>query len=125
MRLLNARSRFTVTVDRTAQVCVTIVYSPAPRAVHELVLTLEAGSTVAHAVTMAARRGVTVPPESCTGVWGKKAEPGQLLVNGDRVEVYRALKVDPKIARRLRFAGQGAKSAGLFSNRRAGAKAGY
>lgn len=114
-----------MTADRTAPVRVTLVYSPAPRVVQELVLTLEAGSTVAHAVTMAALRGVTVGPELCTGVWGKKAEPDQLLVDGDRVEVYRALKVDPKIARRLRFAGQGAKSAGLFSNRRAGAKAGY
>ncbi len=86
---------------------------------------LEEGSTVSHAARMAALQGVSVAPEACTGVWGKKAEPDQVLVNGDRVEIYRALKVDPKIARRLRFVGQGAKSAGLFSNRRAGAKAGY
>lgn len=125
MRLSNERSRFTVTVDRMVPVRVTLVYSLAPRAVQELVLTLEACSTVAHAVGMAARHGVTVPLESCTGVWGKKAEPGRVLVDGDRVEIYRALKVDPKIARRLRFVGQGAKSAGLFSHRRAGAKAGY
>ena len=114
-----------MSVDRLGQVCITVVFSPAPRAVHELLLTLDAGSTVADAVALAAWRGVSVPPESRAGVWGKKAEPGQRLVNGDRVEIYRALKVDPKIARRLRFAGQGAKRAGLFSNRRVGAKAGY
>jgi len=33
--------------------------------------------------------------------------------------------VDPKVARRERFARQGAKTAGLFAKRRAGAKAGY
>ena len=113
------------TVDPCAQVRVTLVYSPAPRAVQELELMVAEGSTVSHAVGMAALQGVSVAPDACAGVWGKKAAPNQLLVNGDRVEIYRALKVDPKIARRLRFVGQGAKSAGLFSNRRAGAKAGY
>jgi putative ubiquitin-RnfH superfamily antitoxin RatB of RatAB toxin-antitoxin module len=37
----------------------------------------------------------------------------------------RTLKVDPKVARRERFVKQGAKAAGLFSQRRAGGKAGY
>ena len=45
--------------------------------------------------------------------------------NGDRVEVYQPLKVDPKVARRERFAKQGARSAGLFASRRAHSKAGY
>lgn len=113
------------TTDRAVQVRITLVYSPAPRQTYELALTLAAGSTLAQAVTQAASQGVTVSSDCCMGVWGKKAAPEQLLVDGDRVEVYRALKVDPKVARRLRFAGQGAKSAGLFSSRRAGAKAGY
>ena len=43
----------------------------------------------------------------------------------DRVEVYRALKVDPKVARRERFAKQGARTTGLFASKRPGAKAGY
>jgi sulfur carrier protein len=47
------------------------------------------------------------------------------LREGDRVEIYRALRVDPKEARRQRFAGQGAKTAGLFVKKRQGAKAGY
>jgi putative ubiquitin-RnfH superfamily antitoxin RatB of RatAB toxin-antitoxin module len=50
-----------------------------------------------------------------------------VLSNNDRMEIYRALTVDPKVARRERFARQGAKkkAAGLFARRRAGAKAGY
>jgi sulfur carrier protein len=47
------------------------------------------------------------------------------LQDGDRLEIYRPLKVDPKVARRERFARQGAKTTGLFAKRRPGAKAGY
>ena len=53
-----------------------------------------------------------------------KATGGNANVS-DRVEIYRPLRVDPKEARRQRFTGQGAKAAGLFQNRRKGAKAGY
>ena len=59
------------------------------------------------------------------GVWGRKARPDELLQEGDRVEVYRPLRVDPKVARRERFRSQGARSAGLFATRRPGAKPGY
>ncbi|MBW8723026.1 MAG: RnfH family protein, partial [Polaromonas sp.] len=44
---------------------------------------------------------------------------------GDRLEIYRGLRVDPKVARRERFNRQGVKRAGLFAKTRAGAKAGY
>ena len=59
------------------------------------------------------------------GVWGRKATPEQTLRDTDRVELYRPLKVDPKVARRERFKSQGARTTGLFSKRRAGAKSGY
>ena len=45
--------------------------------------------------------------------------------DGDRVEIYRDLKVDPKVARRERFRKQGARATGLFAQRRPGAKPGY
>ncbi|MEX1167273.1 MAG: RnfH family protein, partial [Hydrogenophaga sp.] len=47
------------------------------------------------------------------------------LREGDRLEICRELRVDPKVARRERFAGQGARGAGLFAQRRPGSKAGY
>lgn len=107
---------------------VTLVYSPAARQVRELDLTLPAGSTVAQALA-ASGLARTFPEISCEplqlGVWGRKAQADQVLLDKDRVEIYRALKVDPKVARRERFAKQGAKKAGLFKQRRAGAKPGY
>jgi putative ubiquitin-RnfH superfamily antitoxin RatB of RatAB toxin-antitoxin module len=60
-----------------------------------------------------------------TGVWGEPAPLDHLLAELDRVEVYRALTVDPKLARRLRFSKQGARAAGLFAKRRPGSKPGY
>lgn len=59
------------------------------------------------------------------GVWGKRVSLDQLLRENDRVEIYRQLRVDPKVARRERFSRQGVKSAGLFSTKRVGAKSGY
>jgi putative ubiquitin-RnfH superfamily antitoxin RatB of RatAB toxin-antitoxin module len=48
-----------------------------------------------------------------------------VLRDGDRLELLRPLRVDPKVARRERFTGQGARSAGLFAKRRPNSKAGY
>jgi putative ubiquitin-RnfH superfamily antitoxin RatB of RatAB toxin-antitoxin module len=36
------------------------------------------------------------------GIWSKPASPETRLRDGDRVEIYRPLKVDPKEARRRR-----------------------
>lgn len=36
------------------------------------------------------------------GVFGVRVEPGHVLRDGDRVEIYRPLTVDPKEARRRR-----------------------
>ena len=59
------------------------------------------------------------------GVWGKHCTLNHKLIVNDRIEIYRSLRVDPKVARRERFTRQGAKRAGLFANKRVGAKAGY
>ena len=59
------------------------------------------------------------------GLWGRKAPLDRTLHDGDRVELYRPLRVDPKRARRERFGRQGARTAGLFARRRPGSKPGY
>lgn len=100
---------------------VVVVTSPGPREVHEVTLQLPAGTTVAQALEASGVPG----PAGSIGVWRRKAELSQVLRDRDRVEVYRPLLVDPKVARRERFARQGARSAGLFAKRRAGAKSGY
>lgn len=40
------------------------------------------------------------------GVFGARAAPGARVANGDRIEIYRPLIVDPKTARRLRGKGK-------------------
>lgn len=111
-----------------ALVNITLVYSPAPRQVRQWALALPAGATLAQALATCRVREEfpdLSPERLSVGIWGRKAGLNHRLQDQDRVEVYRALKVDPKVARRERFSRQGAKSAGLFARRRPGAKAGY
>lgn len=109
-------------------IAVSLVYSPRARVVQQWEMALDVGATVADAVR---RSGVLAPLTAAQvgalecGVWGRKVPHSHPLRDGDRVELYRALLVDPKVARRERFVRQGAKSAGLFAKRRVGAKAGY
>lgn len=114
--------------EATALLAVAIVYSPAPRQVREWQVKIPAGTTVAKA--LAACGVLDEFPElqasrPVLGIWGRKTVPGHVLLDGDRVEIYRGLRVDPKVARRERFRRQGAKRAGLFAKTRMGAKAGY
>ena len=107
---------------------VTLAYSPAAREVHEIALDLKLGSCVADALAasgLMARSAELASSPFQVGVWNKKVELNQVLHDQDRVEIYRALKVDPKVARRLRFKKQGAKKAGLFSKSRPEGKPGY
>lgn len=66
-------------------------------------LVLGAGSTVADAVAAArlVGDGISVDPQRL-GIFGRRVPPEHALRDGDRVEVYRALVVDPKEARRRR-----------------------
>lgn len=90
---------------------VTVAFSPAPREVREWQLELPAGSTVADAI---AASGLDADA-SMAGVWGRRASAAQVLRDRDRVEIYRPLTVDPKVARRERFRRQGVRAAGLFA----------
>lgn len=111
-----------------AEINVVVAYAPAPRQVREIALSLPAGSTLAQALQasgLAAMYPELDLAHAPLGIWGRKAAREQVLREQDRVEVYRPLRVDPKVARRERFARQGARTAGLFAQRRAGAKAGY
>lgn len=107
---------------------VTLVYSPSPRKMQEIVLELPLGSTVSQALQASGLQAMFPDLDlqhAQAGVWGRKAGREQVLRDQDRVELYRPLKVNPKVARRERFAKQGARTTGLFATRRPGAKAGY
>jgi putative ubiquitin-RnfH superfamily antitoxin RatB of RatAB toxin-antitoxin module len=83
---------------------VEVVYSPAPEQVLRRPLSLPAGSTVADALQASglALEGHAIQPLE-TGIWGLKAGPETRLREGDRVEIYRPLRCDPKEARRQRY----------------------
>ena len=106
---------------------VTVCFSPAPRQVLECALEVRTGTTLAQALSLACRQPVWPAgwsEDRCrslsAGVWGRKAGWDTVLRPGDRLELYRLLKVDPKVARRERFSRQGARRAGLFAKQRPG-----
>jgi len=86
------------------QVVVEVVYAePARRWLRRV--SLPAGSTVMHAIEASGLQqevaGLVVDPARL-GLFSRKAAPNQVLNEGDRVEIYRPLTLDPKEARRRR-----------------------
>ena len=100
---------------------VAVATSPRAGEATELPVTLPVGALLRDALVAAGCDAEAVD----VGIWGRAAALDTPLADGDRVEVYRPLVVDPKVARRLRFQQQGARSTGLFAQRREGAKSGY
>ena len=115
-------------MDEGGRLRVTVVHSPAPRKVREWVLELPRGATVLQALQASAIADEFPSLDldaAAVGIWGRKVGTNHPLRDGDRVEVYRPLQVDPKVARRERFRAQGARAAGLFAKKRPGSKPGY
>lgn len=107
---------------------VIVMYSPGPREVLEWLVELPEGATLRDAVLASGWPQVCAGQDVSAlevGTWGRRGSLDQPVRDGDRVEVYRPLLVDPKVARRERFRKQGARAAGLFASRRPGAKPGY
>ena len=125
MRLSSGPNRFMASESGWS---VTVVYSPEPRKIEQVSLALSEPCSVLRALQLSgllANYPELDSQQILLGVWGRKATPNQLLRDQDRVEVYRPLRVDPKVARRERFVKQGSRSTGLFVKTRIGAKAGY
>lgn len=106
-------------------ISITLAYSAAPREVVEKELVLPLKSTVQEALNLANLAEFTTDSDYQLGIWGKKTTLNHVLKDQDRLELYRSLKVDPKVARRERFQKQGARTTGLFAKTRTGGKAGY
>ena len=105
-----------------------VVYAPQPRQVEEIALSVHEPSSVLDALRHSGllQRFPEIDTSGIlVGIWGRQASLQQVLREHDRVEVYRTLRVDPKMARRERFVKQGARTTGLFVIKRPGAKAGY
>jgi putative ubiquitin-RnfH superfamily antitoxin RatB of RatAB toxin-antitoxin module len=86
-----------------AELVVTVVYCA--RGVEDIVeVRLAPGATVRDAIDasglLARRSELEAVPD--VGIWGRPCSLQKKVRDADRVEVYRALKVDPKEARRIR-----------------------
>jgi uncharacterized protein len=87
---------------------VEIAYSAAARHVDGVTLVMPPSSTVRDALLASGLlelHGLGIDAVRC-GIWGRRCDLAQALRDGDRVEIYRGLTVDPKEARRLRYKGQ-------------------
>ena len=84
---------------------VEVVWCPGPGRAETVALRLAAGATLADALRASGileRHGLDLATLR-VGVWAKVREPGTVLRDRDRVEIYRPLTVDPKEARRQRY----------------------
>jgi hypothetical protein len=102
-----------VSADAPGGIRVLVNYSPAPRVVDEIRLTLPPGATLADALRASGlleRHRLMLDDQLSVGIWAKARPLDTVLREDDRVEIWRGLKVDPKEARRQRYRKQPAKS---------------
>ena len=91
---------------------VEVVYAAAPHALQQASLQIPEGATVLDALRASGFTAALPAAELDalrTGIWSKACEPGTVLRDQDRVELYRPLLVDPKEARRQRYRRDGIK----------------
>lgn len=90
---------------------VEVAWSPGPRDILLATLSLPAGSRLVDALRASPWPAVQRLPEApagsaaavwTSGVWGRPRPADHVLRDGDRVEVWRPLAIDPKDARRER-----------------------
>ena len=92
-------------------ICVEIVYAQAQRSISKS-LRLSTGATITDAL-----RSASVDPDfqgvdltnAAVGIFGKVAHRDQPLEDGDRIEIYRPLLEEPKLARRKRASRKASK----------------
>lgn len=97
------RAEHAVAPGGAASVSVEVVYCAGRGDVDLTRLRLPAGATLADALEASGlqQRHPSLDP-SKAGIWSRPAPPTQALREGDRVEFYRELRVDPMQARRER-----------------------
>lgn len=95
----------------TESIDIEVVYATRER--QELVaLRVPAGSSALEAVERSGLRHSfpeMVVEEDALGVFGRRVPPGYVMQQGDRLEIYRPLKADPKEVRRQRALRQSGK----------------
>ena len=93
---------------------VTVLLGQGPRQTRQVDLRLPLGSTAAQAVLASGLLLDCTPAQRdqlSLALWGKACGPEAVLHDHDRLELLRALVVDPKEARRLRYRRDGVRPA--------------
>jgi putative ubiquitin-RnfH superfamily antitoxin RatB of RatAB toxin-antitoxin module len=88
---------------------VRVIYAAAPSRQIVRDLRVPAGATVADAIRLSGigeLAGLADAGSQSLGIFGRRVDPATPLHDGDRVEIYRPLLLDPKEARRRRAARQ-------------------
>ena len=84
---------------------VAVAWSARPGEAREVDLELRAGASVLDAIrasgAMTGEGAIDISTQA-VGIWGRTVALDAPLAEGDRVEIYRALLMDPKEARRRR-----------------------
>jgi uncharacterized protein len=89
-----------------ARLIVEVVYA-SPRDEDAIRVTVPGGATLREAIEASGilARHPEIDPARCrVGVFGRERAQDAPVCAGDRIEIYRALRVDPKEARRKRVA---------------------
>ena len=84
---------------------VAVAFSPSRGRAFEVALELPAPATALaaiHASGVLERHPELAHGEPMLGIWGRACAPDTPIGNGDRIELYRPLAMDPNEARRLR-----------------------
>ena len=91
-----------------SRITVSVVYAE-PEHAFTVELSLPKGATVADAIERSgirrSRPDIAIRDDRL-GIFSRKASPDTELRDGDRVEIYRPLLIDPKEARRKRARGE-------------------
>ena len=110
--MLSHAGRNQFSVNRLLKVSTSInveVVFGMPESQQIVAISVPSGSTVADALE-ASKIGTIFPDADIdhlpTGIWGRPVERDQELANGDRVEIYRELELEPMESRRLRALGR-------------------
>ena len=89
------------------QIVVTVVFAPAPGIEHVISVTVPRGATLQAAIDASGLRKQYPRFDfdgARAGLWGKLAGAATPIGAGARIEIYRPLVVDPKVARARRAA---------------------
>ena len=104
MRFANGHDKYMVEIDN--QIAIEVAYARPERQIIRP-LQVAAGTTMLQAIEQS-ELAKEFPEIDLTavkaGIFGKQQPSDTVLQSGDRVEIYRPLKVDPKQQRKLRAA---------------------